>query len=137
LVWDIADMLRLQEELIQVWEATAAMEATRAEVVRAVAASAQGSARHGRETQPRSREARVTLAEREAWDRVLKTEMESTASLAFVCGEVDEFARKVALLEGELADMHQAWDMADANFKGLSDRVADVNRRWQDVERQC
>jgi hypothetical protein len=68
---------------------------------------------------------------------VLKTEMESTASLAFVCGEVDEFARKVALLEGELVDMHQAWDMADANFKVLSDRVANVNRRWEDAERQC
>jgi hypothetical protein len=55
-------------------------------------------------------EARATLAEGEARERVLKMEAEGAASLAFVCGGPDQFDRKVALLEGELADVHQAQD---------------------------
>jgi hypothetical protein len=27
--------------------------------------------------------------------------------------------------------------MAEANIWGLSDRAADIDRRWEDVERQC
>jgi hypothetical protein len=41
-------------------------------------------------------EARVTVAERGARD--------SVASVAYICGEADEAVRKVAFLEGELAN---------------------------------
>jgi hypothetical protein len=37
---------------------------------------------------------------------VLKIVMEGAASLAFICGEPNEFAQKVSLLKGELADVH-------------------------------
>jgi hypothetical protein len=53
-------------------------------------------------------EARATLAEREAWERVSKVEVEGAASLAFARGEAEWFARWVALLKGELADARQA-----------------------------
>jgi hypothetical protein len=36
--------------------------------------------------------------------RVLKTEVESTTSLAFVHGEASELTQRVAFLEGELKD---------------------------------
>jgi hypothetical protein len=58
---------------------------------------------------------------------VLKIEVEGATSLAFVRVEADEFTRKVVLMEGELADACQAWEMAEANFQGLSDRLADVD----------
>jgi hypothetical protein len=57
---------------------------------------------------------------------VLKVEAEGTTSLAFARGEADKAARKVALLEGELADARQYRDMIEANVQGLSNRVADV-----------
>jgi hypothetical protein len=31
----------------------------------------------------------------------------------------------------------QAWDMAEAKLPGFSDGTADVDRWWEDVERQC
>jgi hypothetical protein len=73
-------------------------------------------------------EARGTLAKREARERVLKAEVESTALLASAHGEADGFARKVTLLEGELTDACQTLDTVEANIQGLSDRAADVNR---------
>jgi hypothetical protein len=61
-------------------------------------------------------EARATSTEREAWERVLKTEAESVASLDFVRREASELAQKVAFLEGELADARKAHDTVEANF---------------------
>jgi hypothetical protein len=55
--------------------------------------------------------------------------------LASLHGEVSEFARKATLLEGELMVARQAHDMLEANFQGLSDKVAHVNQRWEDVVR--
>jgi hypothetical protein len=72
-------------------------------------------------------EARATLAEREAQERVLKMKVKSTTSLAFVHGEADELTRKVAVMEGELEDAHQSQDTTEVNFQGLFDKVADVN----------
>jgi hypothetical protein len=68
---------------------------------------------------------------------VLKAEAESASSLAFVHEEVDESARKVALIEGELANMHQAQDMTEVNFQGLSDKVTDVDWRRDNAKRLC
>jgi chromosome segregation ATPase len=82
-------------------------------------------------------EARATLVEMEAWDRVLKIVAGIAASLAFVHGEADEFAQKVALLEAELADVRPAQDKAEMNVQSLFDKMANVNRRWEDTKRQC
>jgi hypothetical protein len=95
------------------------------------------AARERAKTLIKEAEARGTLAEREAQERVLKVKAERAASLAFVHMEANESARKVALLECELVDACQAWDMAEANFQGLSDREADANQRRDDAERQC
>jgi hypothetical protein len=64
-------------------------------------------------------EARATLAEREAQERVLKMKVKSATSLAFVHGEANELTRKVTVMEGELEDARQS--------QGLFDKVADVN----------
>jgi hypothetical protein len=61
-------------------------------------------------------EAQANLAEKEAQERVSKVEAESVASLASCCGEADGFARRVALLEGELTVGRQARDKAVENF---------------------
>jgi hypothetical protein len=72
-------------------------------------------------------EAWATLTEREAQEKVLKTEAESAASLAYVNTKAIEFARMVALLEGELDDACRARDTTEVNFQGLSDKSTDVN----------
>jgi chromosome segregation ATPase len=82
-------------------------------------------------------EARATLAQRGAWERVSKGEVKRAASLASTRGEADGLARKVALLEDGLADAHEARDTIEANFQGLSDRAADINQWSEDIERQC
>jgi hypothetical protein len=81
-------------------------EATRSKAVRAAAAFAQEAmmARERVEALIKDVEAWAALAEREAQERVLKAEAESTASLALVHREAEESARRVALLEGELTD---------------------------------
>jgi hypothetical protein len=47
---------------------------------------------------------------------VSKVEVESATMLASARGEVKGFTRRVALLEGELADVLQARDTTKANF---------------------
>jgi hypothetical protein len=54
-------------------------------------------------------------------------EAESAASLAYVNTKAIEFARMVALLEGELDDACRARDTTEVNFQGLSDKSTDVN----------
>jgi hypothetical protein len=61
-------------------------------------------------------EARATLVERGG---------EGAASLASAHGEANE------------VNALQAWDMAEAKLPGFSDGTADVDRWWEDVERQC
>jgi hypothetical protein len=57
--------------------------------------------------------------------------------LASARGEVKGFTRRVALLEGELADVLQARDTTKANFYDLSVVATDVDRRQEDAEREC
>jgi hypothetical protein len=103
-------------------EATIAAEDAYAEVVCAVAVAAQevATAWERATTLIKDVEARAILAEREAHERLLKAEAESTTVLASAHGETDGFARNAALLEGELEEAHQAQDKAEANFQGLS-----------------
>jgi hypothetical protein len=68
---------------------------------------------------------------------VSKVEAEGAASLASTHGEASELTQRVGFLEGELIDEHQAWDTTEVNFQELSYGAIDINRRWENVERQC
>jgi chromosome segregation ATPase len=136
---DTADVPSLQEEVIWAWEATVVVEATRVKAVHAVAASSQEAitARERAEASIKEAEAKATSTEREARERLSKVEAESTASLASARGEASELTLRVAFLEGELADACQTLDTTEVNFQELSDGAVDVNRTWEDAERQC
>jgi hypothetical protein len=56
-------------------------------------------------------------------------EVESTVTLASDREEVEGLVRRIALLEGALAEVHQAQEMAEENSCGLSDAAADAERR--------
>jgi hypothetical protein len=64
-------------------------------------------------------------------------ETESAAVLASTCKEAEGSARRIAFLDGELMDVHEARDMAQVNSQNLSGVVADVDRRWEEDEREC
>jgi hypothetical protein len=53
----------------------------------------------------RAKEAKdwASLVEREALERVRRTEVENATALASACEDVEGFAQKIALLEDELA----------------------------------
>jgi hypothetical protein len=51
-------------------------------------------------------------------------EAESTAVHAFACEEAEGLAQKIALLEDEPVEMHQAREVAEENSRGLSDTEA-------------
>jgi hypothetical protein len=79
----------------------------------------------------------AAIAEREAWERVSRIEVESAAMLATTHGEAEGLAQRIALLEGELVEARQAQDIAEANSRGLSDVVADTDQRREEAEREC
>jgi hypothetical protein len=66
------------------------------------------------------RRAGAALPEREARERVSRLEAESIAELASTREEAEGFARRIVLLEGELAEACQARYMAKENCRGLS-----------------
>jgi hypothetical protein len=74
-------------------------------------------------------EDRTTLAEMEARERVSRVEMESATMLTFAHEEAKGLARRIALLEGELAESHRAREMAEENSRGLSNAMADSDQR--------
>jgi hypothetical protein len=79
----------------------------------------------------------TALAKREAREMVSRMEEENVIALASAHGEVEVFARRIALLKGELSEARQARDTAETNSGGLSDVVADVERRQEQSEREC
>jgi hypothetical protein len=81
-------VLMPQEEVTQVREAAAAVAWERAAAF------------------IKEAEARATLAERGARERVLRVEVESAAVLVSACREAEGFTWRIALLEGELEDVH-------------------------------
>jgi hypothetical protein len=85
------------------------MEVVRAMTVRAAVASA--------------------LVEREAREMVWRMEAESAASLVSTHGEAEVFTQRIALLESGLMEVCQDQDRAEANSHGLSNVVADAERR--------
>jgi hypothetical protein len=66
----------------------------------------------------------ATLAEREAQERVSRVETENAVVLASACEDAEGLVRKVALLEGELAEARRAWEVAEEKFHDLSDAAA-------------
>jgi hypothetical protein len=82
--WDTTGVLRLQEEVIRAWEATAAVVAACAEAVHATMAYAQEATttRERVEASIMEAEARATLAEREAKELIQK--------VTFLGGELED-----------------------------------------------
>jgi hypothetical protein len=58
----------------------------------------------------------AVLADWEAWERLLRMEVESVTSLASAREEVEGLARRITLLKGELAEAHWAREMVKENF---------------------
>jgi hypothetical protein len=81
-------------------------------------------------------EDRATLAEREAYERVSRVEVESATELASTCEEVEGLVQKVALLEGEVVEPRQSRELAEEISHGLSDAAADAEQRREGSERE-
>jgi hypothetical protein len=128
-----------QEEVTRAWEVVVAAEAAHVTVVRAAEGFAQepAMARESAMALVWEVEARATLVEREAWERVSRVEVESDVVLASAHGEVEDLARRISLLEGELAKACQAWDITKENSRGLSNMVADVVWQLEESKREC
>jgi hypothetical protein len=128
-----------QEEVIWAREVVAAAEAARVMVVHVAAVSARQAAmvREGATTLFQEVETQTTITKREAWETVLRMEVESATMMASTHGEAEGFDRRTALLEGELMDAWRARDTAEANPQSLSSVVADVDRREEEAERDC
>jgi hypothetical protein len=97
-------------------------------VVHVVEASTQeaATARESAAALVRDAKARTTLVEREARERVSRMEAEGASALAFACGEAEDLARRVAFLEGKLAEAHQAREVVEENSWGLSNAATNV-----------
>jgi hypothetical protein len=68
----------------------------------------------------------AALAERKALERVSRVEVENAVALASTCKDAEGLLRKIALLEGELAEVHPAREMAEENSCGLSGAAVDA-----------
>jgi hypothetical protein len=99
-------MPALLAKVARAWEAATTMEVTRVTVVLAVETSAQEVVATLDVTTLRVKDAedQVILAEREAWERVSTVEVENVMALAFSREDAEGLVRKIALLEGELAE---------------------------------
>jgi hypothetical protein len=106
-----------QKVVTQAWEGIIVVEVAHAVAVFAAEASTQEAATAWESTAAlvRDVEAQAALAGREAWERVSRVEVESTAMLASACGEADDLTWRIALLEGELAEAREARDTAEEN----------------------
>jgi hypothetical protein len=86
--------------------AVIAVEAAHAAVVHAAEASTQEATVAWESTVALVRNAEywADLVEREAWERVSRFEAKSITTLASTHREAEGFARRIALLKGELAE---------------------------------
>jgi triphosphoribosyl-dephospho-CoA synthetase len=66
---------------------------------------------------------------------VSRVEEESTAVLSSTREETESFVQKVGLLEGELAEVRRAREVAEETTHGLSNIVADAERWQEEFER--
>jgi hypothetical protein len=109
------DVPVLRVEVTWVQEAAAAVEDARVMAMLAVETSAwePTTAWDSAALCVKDTEDQATLAEREALERVLRAEMENAVVLASAREDVKGFARKIALLEDELAAERQARDVSE------------------------
>jgi hypothetical protein len=73
-------------------------------------------------------EDRVAVDEREAQERVSRVEVESVAALASTNREAKGFTRRIAPLEGDLAEVRRAREVVELNFRGLFNVAANAER---------
>jgi hypothetical protein len=118
-------------------ESTTAVEATKAVAVLATEISTQEAAatRDSDVAWVKDAEDCAALIEREARERVSRVEEESTAVLASAHEETESLVRKVALLEGELAEVHRAREVVEETACGLFATAANEERRWEESKR--
>jgi hypothetical protein len=64
-------------------------------------------------------------------------EAESIVVLASAHKAAEVLVQKIALLEGELVEARQAREVAEENSCGMSDVVADAERRREESKREC
>jgi hypothetical protein len=121
-------------EVTRAWEAATAAEATRAVVVLVAEISTQEAVatRGNAAIFVKDAEDRATMAEREAQERVSAVEAESVSTLTSAHEEAEGLVRKITVLEGELAEVHRAREVAKENSCGLSNVTA--NAEWQREE---
>jgi hypothetical protein len=125
-------------EVTRVWEVATTAEAARITPVLATETSTQEVTAEldSVATLVKDVEDRTALAEREAQERVSRVAAESTAALASGHEDVEGLAQKIALPEGELAEVRRAWELAEGNSCDLSDAAADAERWWEEFERE-
>jgi hypothetical protein len=119
-------------------EATAVAEATRVVAVFAIETSAQKAAAAWDSTALHVKDAedRAALAEREAWERVSRVEVENAVVLASAQEDVEGLVWKITFLEGEIAEERRAWELVKDNSHGLSIAAVDVEHRWEVSKRE-
>jgi hypothetical protein len=125
-------------EVTQAWEVAAVVEASRVAVVLAAETFGQevAVAWDSAMIHVKGAEDRATLVERKAWERVLRVEVESTVVLASAHEEVEGLVQKITLLEDELTEVRRAREVAEESSRGLSDAVANAERRWEVSKRE-
>jgi hypothetical protein len=114
----------LQAEVTQALEATATAEAVHVMAVLATNTSAQEATAAWDSTAilVKDAEDQTTLAERGAWERVLRVEVENLMTSASAHEDAKGLVRKVTLLE--------------ENTRGLFDAAADVEWQWEKSKRE-
>jgi hypothetical protein len=131
------DVPTMQADVTQARDAAAAAEATHVMVVLAAETSAHEAATTWDSTSIciKDVEDRSTLVEREARKRVSRVEMENIVMLASAHEGAEGLVRKIALLEGELAEACWARDVVGEKSCVLFDAVADAKHRWKVYEK--
>jgi hypothetical protein len=69
-------------------------------------------------------EDQVALKEREALECVSRVETENSAALSFAHADAEGLARKIVLLEDELAEEHWAWETSDREHRECFEELA-------------
>jgi hypothetical protein len=111
-----------------VWEAATAAEAAHVTVALTAETSAQHAtaARDSATILVKDVVDRATLAKRKALERVSRVEVENAVALASARKDAEGLVRKITRLEGEVAEVHPAREMAEENSCGLSSAVVDA-----------
>jgi hypothetical protein len=127
----------MQADVTQARDAAAAAEATHVMVVLAAETSAHEAATAWDSTSVciKDVEDQSTLVEREIRERVSRVEMENIAMLASAHEDAEGLVRKIALLEGELAEARWAQDVVGEKSCVLFDAVADAEHQWKVSEK--